>query len=186
LPAEQRRRKERLNTPRLLLVPCLPDQILRLVQEPHRFAESMGYAAAAGLREFFVSGDVSPEWLPRLRNASGPDPWRYGFFVVERESRSVIGMASVKGPPDDTGVVEIAYAIVPAREGRGYATEAADALVGFAFASGRVRLVRAHTLPAENASTRVLTKCGFHYTGDVIDPDDGPVWRWERERLPTE
>jgi ribosomal-protein-alanine N-acetyltransferase len=69
---------------------------------------------------------------------------------------------------------------VPACEGRGYAAEAAAALVAFAFASGQVRLVRAHTLPEANASTRVLLKCGFHHVGAVVDPDDGPVWRWER------
>jgi ribosomal-protein-alanine N-acetyltransferase len=41
-------------------------------------------------------------------------------------------------------------------------------------------VVRAHTLPNPNASTRVLTKCGFHRVGEVIDPEDGLVWRWER------
>jgi RimJ/RimL family protein N-acetyltransferase len=45
-----------------------------------------------------------------------------------------------------------------------------------------VRLVRAHTLPESNASTRVLTNCGFRKTAEVVDPDDGPVWRWELVR----
>jgi hypothetical protein len=26
----------------------------------------------------------------------------------------------------------------------------------------------------------VLTKCGFQYVGEVIDPDDGLVWRFEK------
>jgi hypothetical protein len=45
-----------------------------------------GARAADRLREFFVSGDVSPAWLAALRGASGPDPWRHGSFVVHRES----------------------------------------------------------------------------------------------------
>jgi len=52
--------------------------------------------------------------------------------------------------------------------------------VSFAFRHGQVRVVRAHTLPEANASTRVLTKCGFQRIGEVIDPEDGLVWRWER------
>jgi len=44
----------------------------------------------------------------------------------------------------------------------------------------QVRTVRAHPLPQPNASTRVLTKCGFQRIGEVIDPEDGLVWRWER------
>lgn len=62
------------------------------------------------------------------------------------------------------------------------AGEAAAALVDFAFATPLVALVRAHTLPAANASTHVLAKCAFHHVGTVVDPDDGPVWRWERGR----
>ena len=42
-------------------------------------------------------------------------------------------------------------------------------------------LVRAHTLPEPTASTRVLAKCGFHFVGDIVDPDYGPIWRWESE-----
>jgi hypothetical protein len=43
-----------------------------------------------------------------------------------------------------------------------------------------VRTVIAHTLPEENASTRALRGNGFAHAGEVIDPEDGRVWRWER------
>ena len=75
-------------------------------------------------------------------------------------------------------MVEIAYGIVPEHQGRGYATELARALVGYALQSDSVKLVRAHTLPVPNASTSVLTKCGFDFVGEAIEPDDGLVWRW--------
>jgi RimJ/RimL family protein N-acetyltransferase len=171
-----------LATLRLILIPCSPEHLLGLIHEPERFAELTGFPAADGLRGFFVSEEVSADWLAGLQDSSGPDPWRYGFFVVDRKNRSVIGSAGFKGPPDAAGVVEIAYGIVPTSEGRGYATEAAGKLVEFAFASEDVRIVCAHTLPMPNASTRVLEKCGFRHTGSVVDPDDGPVWRWERRR----
>jgi [ribosomal protein S5]-alanine N-acetyltransferase len=171
-----------LDTLHLTLMPCSPQHLLGLIKEPQHFLELTGFRAADGLREFFVSGEVSADWLARLRSSVGPDPWRYGFFVVDRENRSAVGIAAFKGPPDAAGTVEIAYGIVPTAEGRGFATEAAGALVQFAFASEDVRLVRAHTLPTPNASTRVLEKCGFRHTGSVVDPDDGPVWRWERPR----
>jgi ribosomal-protein-alanine N-acetyltransferase len=161
------------------LVPWSPALLMVLIEQPERFEAVAGFPAAVGLREFFVSGDVSPEWLARLRAAAGADPWRHGFFVVEAEHRAIIGTAGFKGPPDANGMVEIAYGIVPSFEGRGHATEAAMALVRFALETADVTLIRAHTLPEEIASTLVLTKCGFRHTDDVIDPDDGPVWRWE-------
>ena len=42
-----------------------------------------------------------------------------------------------------------------------------QAAVAFAFGSGQVRHVRAHTFPTLNASTRVLAKCGFTRSGEV-------------------
>jgi RimJ/RimL family protein N-acetyltransferase len=171
---------ESIETPRLTLLACAPEHLLALIDHPGRFEQLVGLPVAEGLHAFYASADVSPAWLAGLRAATEPDLWRSGFFVVHRETQSVIGSAGFKGQPDSSGMVEIAYGIVPSFEGQGYATEAATALVGFAFASGRVQLVRAHTLPVANPSTRVLAKCGFRHAGTVVDPEDGVVWRWER------
>ena len=170
-----------LDTTRLTLRPCTPEQLLALIEQPDRFEDLVGLPAAEGLHAFYASDDVSPKWVAALRSASGPDAWRHGFFVVHRERRCVIGSAGFKGAPDDDGVVEIAYGVVPSYEGQGYATEAAAALVTYAFDQG-ARVLRAHTLPVANASGRVLLKNGFHHVGPVVDPEDGPVWRWERGR----
>jgi RimJ/RimL family protein N-acetyltransferase len=129
----------------------------------------------------YASDAVSPQWLDALRRAEDiADPWKHGFFMVEKRTGFVIGAAGFKGAPDADGMVEIAYGVVPSREGQGFATEAAGGLVRFAAADARVRLLRAHTLAEANASTRVLRKCGFVHVGGVVDPEDGPVWRWER------
>lgn len=174
-----------IETIRLQLIPYTPEQLLSLIDDVPEFEKKTGFIAAKGLRDFIISDEVSPAWIQKLRASSGPDPWTYGFAVVHRESRSVVGNAGFKGPPDEQGMVEIAYGIVPDYEGRGYATEAAALLVRFASGNSEVRLIRAHTLPTTNASTRVLTKCGFDKIGEVVDPDDGLVWRWERGKEVT-
>lgn len=122
---------------------------------------------------------VSPEWLARAYAATEPDPWTLGFGIVHSATKSAIGMCGFKGPPATDRVVEIAYGVEPEHQGKGYATEAAEALVAFAFGSGLVRMVCAHTFAEANASTRVLAKCGFRPVGQVVDPEDGLVWRWE-------
>jgi RimJ/RimL family protein N-acetyltransferase len=172
-----------LETARLTLVPCDPRQLAVLYEQPDQSVHINGYKLADELRAFYARArdQVSPKWLSGLQNASGPDPWQHGFFIIERSHAEVIGTAGFKGPPDVEGMVEIAYGVMPSVEGRGYATEAAGALVQFAAADQRVRLIRAHTLPELNASTRVLRKCGFVHIGKVVDSEDGPVWRWERD-----
>jgi RimJ/RimL family protein N-acetyltransferase len=106
---------------------------------------------------------------------------RWGpFLAVEPGSRLVVGSCSYKGPPDADGAVEIAYFTFPGYEGRGYATAMATLLITLAGAPPPARRVRAHTLPERNASVSILEKLGFAHLGEVVDPDDGPVWRWER------
>jgi RimJ/RimL family protein N-acetyltransferase len=148
------------------------------------YERSFGVPAAEGFGDFLRNGaaDVAPAWLARLETATAADPWIDGFAIVHMASNTVIGSASFKGPPDADGVVEVAYGVVPSQQGRGYATEATAALVSYAFADDRVRVVRAHTSPRNDASARVLTKCGFTRIAEVIDPEDGPVWRWELPR----
>ena len=126
--------------------------------------------------------EVSPEWLARVKATSEANPWIHGFAAVHRASGAVVGGCGYKGPPDEDAVVEIAYGVDAADRGKGYATEMARALVTFAFTTGDVRVVRAHTRPQNDASSRVLTKCGFAFIGEVIDPEDGLVWRWELQQ----
>jgi RimJ/RimL family protein N-acetyltransferase len=123
---------------------------------------------------------VSPDWLARAYAATAPDPWTLGFAIVHQATGAVIGMCGFKGPPGADGIVELSYGVNGEHEGRGYATEAAEALVAFAFSRQDIHLVCAHTLQDMGASARVLAKCGFRLVGQVVDPEDGLVWRWER------
>ena len=124
--------------------------------------------------------ELSVDWMALVDSATSADPWIHGFALVQRTDNAVVGNCGFKGPPTPDGVVEIAYGVAPDYQGNGYATEAAEALAAYAFSTSNVGVVRAHTLPEANASTRVLTKCGFRQVGEVMDPDDGLVWRWEK------
>ena len=148
---------------------------LRLVPKTLADVRAQIDAMDAGQR-----AELSPAWLAQL-NSTRVDLWTLGFAILDRGTDAVVGTCGFKGPPGADGVVEIAYGVTPDQQGKGYATEAAEALVAYAFGGKHVRLVRAHTLAATNASTRVLTKCRFRFAGEVDDPDDGLVWRWERQ-----
>jgi [ribosomal protein S5]-alanine N-acetyltransferase len=124
---------------------------------------------------------LSAEWLARLAASAAVDPWVHGYSLVQRGSAVVVGTCGFKGAPAD-GVVEIAYGVSAEKRNRGYATEAAAALVAYAFECAEVSVVRAHTLPNSAASQRVLDKCGFERVGEFVDPDDGLVWRYERRK----
>ncbi len=163
------------------LVPFSPKDILALIDSEQQFGLSFGISPAEGLREMFISDEVSPEWIAQLHNSTSADPFRHGFALIHKADNLVIGSLGFTGPPDQDGIVEIAYGIAPAYQNRGFATEAAKAGVEFALSRDTVTKVIAHTLPSFNASAHVLTKCGFEQVGEIEHPEDGLIWRWEKQ-----
>ncbi|MDX1962620.1 MAG: GNAT family N-acetyltransferase [Pirellulales bacterium] len=127
-----------------------------------------------------VRAQLSPQWLDLVRQAPESAPYIHGFVIWLAATGQKIGSCGFKGPPTPDGTVELAYGIAADQQNQGYATEAAAALAEYALHDPAVRRVIAHTLEKTNASARVLTKCGFVCTGQVVDPEDGLVWRWER------
>ncbi len=140
-------------------------------EEP--FRERFGLTVADGYVEF--PGAIEHA-LAALRD--GMEPKWSTYLIVQAADAAVIGVGGFKGPPID-GVVEIGYAIAPSYRKLGHATRAAREFVEIA-RHGGVHTVRAHTLAEHNASTKVLQRCGFELAGEIVDPDHGRVWRWDR------
>ena len=150
--------------------------VLQTPEETHALIDAMTPSEKA---------ELSADWLALVDSVTSADPWIHRFALIQRAGNAVVGSCGFKGPPNANGSVEIAYGIDPDYRGNGYATEVAQALVTYAFKDSKVHVVRAHTLREANASTRVLIKCGFKQVGEVIDPDDGLVWRWEKHKDPA-
>jgi RimJ/RimL family protein N-acetyltransferase len=108
---------------------------------------------------------------------------RLRLIAVDADTGIVVGNCGFKGDPGCLApehMVEIAYMTFPEYEGRGYGTAVALALVSVAAAAGTVVNVLAHTLPERNASGSILTRAGFTWQGEILDAEDGPLWRWRR------
>jgi GNAT superfamily N-acetyltransferase len=125
-----------------------------------------------------IAAVVAQGEVHRARTGA-PAAWG-AFLAVDDETRLVVGTCAYVGAPDAADAVEIAYFTFPPYEGHGYGGAMAGALLADAAARGAVRLVYAHTLPATNASTRILARHGFRQTGTAQDDEVGLVWRWER------
>jgi len=109
-----------------------------------------------------------------------PRPARWGpYWSVDLADDAIVGLVGFKDVPTGDSV-EIAYFTFPRCEGRGYARRAIGQLLTLAW-NGAARVV-AHTLPFANASNTALARHGFTHVGEMIDPDDGLVWRWEKSR----
>jgi ribosomal-protein-alanine N-acetyltransferase len=101
---------------------------------------------------------------------------RFGIWVmIERESWSVVGDIGFIGPPSDGGCIEIGYSVIPDRRRRGYATEAARAIVDWTLQEPEVKVVIASCDDDNEPSIRTLERIGFHRAGEA----DGQIrWRY--------
>ena len=119
------------------------------------------------------------------RRAPGePGGW-VQLSVEEREAGHLVGdvgLSPAEGEPD---VIKVGYTMAPAYQGRGYATEAVEALIRYAFDELGAGVVRAYA-SAENApSIRVAEKVGMVLMERFEGRDGDQVWsgvRYEKPR----
>src|SRR5262249_56308632 len=112
------------------------------------------------------------------RRGAGLGMW----LIIERDAAAVVGDAGFKGSPAD-GRVEIGYSIIPSRRRRGYATEAAQALIGWALEHEDIDTVVAACATTNMASIRTLEPLGVTRTGGQDDQIQRQLWlRRPREK----
>lgn len=167
--------KMHIETECLKLIPGDPEILRSALQGNASLARSL----QVGVQEDWTAFGKGPLQfaLDRLSDNEEEYGW-WTWFPVHKADNQLIGSGGFKGKPGPEGTVEIGYEIAPAYRHRGLATEMARGLITHAFADHRVTTIVAHTLAHENASTKVLQKCGFEKTEALLDPEDGMVWKW--------
>ena len=115
--------------------------------------------------------------LPGFFESLGDDLSWGSYFIILREEHKLIGSCGFKGKPDFDNYVEIGYEIHPRFQSRGIGTEAAKALIDFAFTKN-IDGIKAHTLREENNSVHILKKLGFTFQGEIELMGEGPLWYW--------
>jgi RimJ/RimL family protein N-acetyltransferase len=135
--------------------------ILRLLNEP-------GFLKHIGDRGVRTQADARA-YIARSAQESYRQ-FGFGLLAVQRKREGTpIGMCGVMQKPW-LDAPDLAYAFLAEAEGRGYATEAARAVLAHARADLRMERIVA-VVTAENAgSIRVLEKLGFTARGSVTDP----------------
>ena len=122
---------------------------------------------AENYSDFAAQYDMGPHINMHLAELEDrPELLGWGVWMaVRRRDGKVIGDAGFKGIPDSAGVIEIGYGIAVEAQNQGFATEAVNGLIEWAFQTGRVKQVIAECAHGNAASIKVLEKLGMHRTG---------------------
>ena len=164
-----------IQTPRLTLIPFT----LALVHAALRDRAELGRLLGARVPDDWPNDDVLL-MLPQDAMLLEADPQRseWSYLVIHTGESVLIGDIGFHAPPDANGSVEIGYDILAAYRRQGYAVEASEALLGWAFQQPEARYVVAESLVGNVASIRVLEKLGLRR---VSTTQESIWWHLTRE-----
>ena len=160
---------------------CLLDAALLTAFIERRFEDASG----------LLDAELEPLW-PDVHDAAflatrledqvshgGSGKWGPRAVVVRSPTRRMIGHAGFHGPPGVNalglaGAVELGYTVFATWRAKGYATEVARALMGWAEREHGVTEFVASVAPTNAESLAVVRKLGFVFVREVVDDVDGP------------
>ena len=159
----------KLKTERLELVAGTPELFRVRVEDREFLSRKLGARVPDSWPPPLYDQDAM-DWMAKyFAENAGEGAWTFYFIILparEGAERTVVGGAGFKGQPSADGTVEIGYSMLPEFQRAGYATEAAGALVRWAFTQPQVTRVIAETYPELRPSISVLEKNNFRFIGD--------------------
>jgi RimJ/RimL family protein N-acetyltransferase len=165
-----------VETPVLRLVPLSVATMRALVA-----GDLAAASAASGITATPYLADHAWLWNIRLPQVAA-DPAALGWIAraAVTPEGDVVGLVGFHGPPDDRGMVEVAYGVDPAFRRRGWARALLATALDWAASEPAVAVVRASISPSNHASLATLRPFGFERVGEQWDEEDGLELLFER------
>lgn len=149
-----------LETPRLTLRPMIVGD----APELHRLVNDVEIARNTAMIPHPYPEGLAEEWIAAHQERFEKNI-EIVFGIERREDRALVGVIGVLPEPHD--MAEFGYWIGQEYWNNGYATEAAAAVIEYAFRTLGVNRVEAIHFTRNPASGRVMEKCGMRYEGTL-------------------
>lgn len=107
---------------------------------------------------------------------------RFQLAITLPGQERVIGNCGIRRKDENDGEADIGYELAPEHWGKGYATEAARAIIAFGFRELGLHRVSAECAADNTASAHVLEKCGLRLEG-CLRENEFYKGRWWDTRL---
>jgi ribosomal-protein-alanine N-acetyltransferase len=150
-----------LRTDRLRLVPLDADGMGLFVDDWPALQRRLGLTPSPAWATDRDTLEAARRHRQEMRR--DPDAWLWWTFwqVILVSSDVSIGLVDFKGPPAPDGGIAVGCVFAPTYWGRGYATEAVDALLAMTRRQPAVRYISAETDVTNVRAQRLLRNLGF-------------------------
>jgi RimJ/RimL family protein N-acetyltransferase len=134
----------------------------------------VGYRADPDVARYQSWSDFTLErgsdFVESLRGATPgvPGEW-FQFALQEQSSGALVGDLALRVDADEPRQAEVGFTLAPAHQGKGYATEALEALLEYAFDSFGLHRVVAVTDALNAPAAALLERVGLRREGHFIE-----------------
>lgn len=163
----------KLTTDRLTLVPLSAAQLRQYLERPEQLELALGLQISRAVITPRVQRAIGMKLDKMAGDNISQFAWQTHWLLIINSVQFGAGLAGFKGLPNKNGEAEIGYGIDPTYQGRGFITEAVQALITWAFEEPACQAVIARdTQKTNTASLRVLAKVGmtvYNESEEAID-----------------
>ncbi len=97
-----------------------------------------------------------------------PGQW-YQLALEEKDSGELVGDLALRVDAEEPRVAEVGFTLAPAHQGQGYATEALEAMLGFAFQTLELHRIYAVTDALNVPAATLLERVGFRREAHFLE-----------------
>ncbi|MGL5274547.1 GNAT family N-acetyltransferase [Myroides sp.] len=154
---------KKIITNRLYLIPITVELCEELLNNNINILAQYGLEPSLGWPDTDMV-ETLPRILINLKKVPAPTGFE-SWLIVNKENNTIIGDIGFKGVPNIGGVIDIGYGVVVQERQKGYASEAAEGLIQWAFTQPYVKSITAQSLTDNIGSAKTLERLGFNRTG---------------------
>jgi RimJ/RimL family protein N-acetyltransferase len=94
-------------------------------------------------------------------------------LAIEKASNEIIGSAGFHDFPNEDGMIEIGFGIVPVKQNQGFGKELLHGMWSEIVKRSDVRTLRYTVSPTNLSSMHIIKSSGFALVGEQMDEEDG-------------
>jgi ribosomal-protein-alanine N-acetyltransferase len=150
---------DNLITERLMLIPYTKNLCRNILNNDYRDLDALMLKKGKG----WPDADVL-DTLPRIINNLNKVEFPTGFeswMIIKRETSEVIGDLGFKGFNSEEESIDLGYGVIKEERRKGYAEEAVNEIIKWAFSNEIVKEITAKCLTDNVSSINLLTKFKF-------------------------
>jgi [ribosomal protein S5]-alanine N-acetyltransferase len=157
----------KIETNRLTIIPLSYDQLVKYINNDNSLEAELNVKPTVRSISPELKEALEQTILPAVADSTKNYLFSTLWTIISKSENKMVGDLCFVGEPNAVGEIEIGYGTYEEFQGKGFMTEAAGGMIGWAKEQSGVKAIIASTDKSNVASYSVLVKNNFIKTGET-------------------